>query len=322
MLLFIAFLGFLLGAFLTAKLSHNERVANIALCVGLWLILPFALPFKAKSYGLINKSIYAWLLVLFSPIGIGICIILALSIAYIVALSKTVPYEKLSFTSREEIAAIAEMPDFPEFEYLTHSHDGWNGSNYIENRFKDTTAVVKFLGKLQSKVSEAENVYWTRVPLTSKKDKKFFGCDEIYICKRGWDIKYSRSPKGIKHNAHVSLHVGKNAFTVRESVCWVWDMDYYSSADSLSKLTGTSFPKYDVVNLEYWDGIDPAFEAILKLDKKPTKKILNAIQKAENWRLDEDGTYHFHLSDRKGDLWEDITIDPQSRIVKMSVSTH
>ena len=319
---FIALAAFLAGAFITAKLTHNERVANIAICIAFWLILPFALPFKAKSSGLVSKSIYGWLLAVFSPIGIGLCLIIDLLAAFIISLNKSVSYEELPFTAREEIAAIAEIADFPEFEYVAHSHDGWDGTNFTQNRFKNAAEVEKLFDKLKSKMADPDNVFWTRIPLSDKKDIDFFGCSEIYVCLRGWDVRHSRSPKGITHNAQVKMAIGKKAFTIRETDCLPWNMDFYSSADNLSQLTGVAFPKYEIVNVEYMSGVDPSFEATLKLDKKPSKKFLSTIQQAENWNLEANGNYHFHLSDRKGDLWEDITINPQSRIVKLSVSSH
>lgn len=318
----IGFFAVLIGAFITAKLSHNERTANIAMCIALWLILPFALPFKAKSSGLVSKSIYGWLLAIFSPIGIGICLIIGLLTAFMISLYKSVPYEELPFTAREEIAAITEIADFPEFEYIAHSHDGWDGTNFTQNRFKNAAEVEKLFDKLKSKMADPDNVFWTSIPLSDKKDLDFFGCSEIYICKRGWDARHSRSPKGIDFNAQVQLAIGKKAFTIRETDCLTWDMEYYSCADSLSKLTGVAIPKFEMVNIQYWSGIDPAFEAILKLDKNPSKKLIKTIQTAKNWKLEDNGKYHFHLSDRKGDLWEDITVDPQSRLVKLSVSSH
>ena len=319
---FIALAAFLAGAFITAKLTHNERVANIAICIAFWLILPFALPFKAKSSGLISKGIYGWLLAIFSPIGIGFCLIIGLLTAFLISLNKSISYEDLPFTAREDIAAIVEIADFPEFEYIAHSHDGWNGTNFTQNRFKNTAEVEKLFDNLKTKMADQDNVFWSCLPLSDKKDLEFFGCSEIYVCRRGWDVRHSRSPKGIGHNAQVQLSIGKKAFTIRETDCLPWNMEYYSRADSLSKLTGVAFPKYEVVNVEYMSGIDPAFEATLKLDKRPSKKLLNSIQQTENWKLEADGKYHFHLSDRKGDLWEDIIVDPQSRLVKLSISSH
>ena len=57
MLLFIAFLGFLLGAFLAAKLSHNERVANIALCVQ-WYLQQLVSPLPFSSSGVFTENLF------------------------------------------------------------------------------------------------------------------------------------------------------------------------------------------------------------------------------------------------------------------------
>lgn len=302
-----------------ANLMHKKRVADISTCFLFWTIFPFVLPFKAKKKQLISKQIYGWILVLLSPLFVltylffGIC-------AY---MDRSISFEELPFTSREEIAAITEIEDFPEFEYLKNNRDGWSGVIFIQNKFKgdDITLLLK---KVESKLTDKENVFWSTVVLSKEEDKDFFGCNEIYACKRGWNTQYMEGPDGVEKSSQVEIYIGKKAFNIRIEDCRVWDLEYYSNSDSLSVLTGVNFPNYEIVNLSYFgDTIDPLWTAILKLDKKPGKSFIQSLTNSKGWNKNDDGTYHFYCADRNGkDLWEEITIDPKSRLVELHVSTH
>lgn len=320
-LLFIIFV-FPIVTFIVATLLHKERLANISVCIILWLVFPFALPAKVKQYSLIRRPIWRWLLALLSPMAIACYAIIFLFLG-LTTESKSKAYESLSFTSREEIAAITEIADFPEFEYLNNTYYGWDDVTYTRHKFTNEKEVEKLFSVIESKIVDRDNIFWSVVTLTDEEDKTHFGSDTIYVCKRGWDTDYMDSPD-VEHNyTQVQIAIGSKGFTVRDAECYPWDMEYYSSPDSLSLLTGVSFPSYKIVNLDYWgESIDPAFIATLKLDKKPSRAFIQSIQTAEHWVQLDDGTYRFHLADRKGDLWEDITIDPNSRLVELSVNTY
>ena len=320
-LFFTFFLALLpIVAMIIFKLLHKDFVVKISKCVLWWIICPILLPSKAKKLGVIHKSVYGWMLVLLSPIAILVYILFAFFINF----NKPLPYDKLPYTSHEDIAAITEIADFPEFEYVTNTKDDFGGVNYTENRFKNEKDVEQLFLKIESKLIDKENIFWSKDTLQTNEDKEYFGSDIIYICERGWDTLYTNAPKGIKEVGQVQIIIGKKSFTLKDEICVCWDLDYYSNADSLSKLTGIQFPQYKIVNLNYCNAfIDPGWDATLKLDKKPSKAFIQSIQKANHWKKQDDGTYHFHMSDRGGgDLWEDIVIDPKSRIVKLSVSTH
>lgn len=302
------------------RLLHKNFAAKVSECVLWWIIGPILLPSKAKKLGVIRKSVYGWLLVLLSPIAIFTYILFAFFIDF----NKPLPYDKLPYTSHEDIVAITEIADFPEFEYITNTRDDFEGINYTENRFKNEKDVEKLFLEIESKLIEKEKIFWSKDSLSTNEDKEFFGSDIVYICKRGWDTLYTTVPKGIEEEGQVRIVIGKKTFTLKDEACICWNLDYYSNADSLSKLTGVQFPKYEIVNLYYFKAfIDHSWDAILKLDKKPSKAFIQSIQKNNHWKKQDDGTYHFHMSDRGGrNLWEDITIDPKSRIVKLSVSTY
>lgn len=328
---FVWFLGLFLGisvivlfallalgiiVLVVAKLMHKERVADIATCFVLWTISPFSLPSKAKDKGLITRRIYSWVLVVLSPLFI----LGYLFLGIVASVEKPLSDEEQAFTSREEIAAITEIENFPTFEQIKHQRYGWDDTNYAENRFEYEEEVALLFAEIEAKLADEDNIYWSAHPL-NEEDREFFGCDKVYVCKRGW----CDSPEGVEHdNRQVRISIGKKRFTVRDEACSAWDLDYYSNPDSLSMLTGVRFPEYDIVNLSYFgQSIDPSWDATLMLDKKPSRGLIESLRKSEQWTLDDDGRYHFKCVDRGGrDLWEDIIVDPKSRLMQLSVCTH
>ena len=55
---------------IVARIMNNKKWGDIAECILWWNLIPFVLPFRAKKLGVISKRIYAWLLVMVSPIFI------------------------------------------------------------------------------------------------------------------------------------------------------------------------------------------------------------------------------------------------------------
>lgn len=316
--LLIAILAILpIVAMMVFKLLHKDFAVKVSKCVLWWIIWPILLPSKAKELGVISKSVYGWILALLSPIAILIYIL----VAFFLNINKPLPYDELLFTSHEDIVAITEIADFPEFEYVTNTREDFGDVNYTENRFKNEEDAEKLFLEIESKLMDKENIFWSKDSLWANEDKERFGSDIVYVCERGWDTLYTNAPKGIKEERQVQIVVGKKIFTLKDEVCIYSDLDYYSNADSLSKLTGVQFPKYKIVNLNSsFNGFhDPSLRATLILDKKPSWAFIQSIKKAEHWEKQDDGTYKFHMLDSS---WRGITIDPKSRIVELSVSTY
>lgn len=234
-------------------------------------------------------------------------------------------YEELVFKTKNEIAALTEIADFPEIEYLKHSHDNWEGHTWTEHKFQDTNSVDELIRDIEQKIASKENVYWRKDSVQRQEDKDFFGGEYVYVMERAWDSIYTEMPKGTGlERANVRVVVGKKALTIKEMPCGWGNLEYYSNRDSLGALCGVPLPEYKVVNLlpnNYSN--DSGWSATLKLASKPGRAFISAIMKNSQWERTAEGTYHFRMSGRGGrDLWEDIYVDPNSRLVKVNVSTY
>lgn len=306
---------------IVARIMGNKKWGDIAECIQWWNLIPFVLPFRAKKLGVISKRIYAWLLVMVSPIFI---FIYAVIIGYTVYYTSITP-RTIHFKTKNDIAALTEIAEFPEIEYLKHSHDNWEGHTWTEHKFLDTNSVDGLIREIELNIASGENVYWRKDSVQRQEDKDFFGGKYVYVMERAWDSIYTEMPKGtgLEH-ANVRVVVGKKALTIKEMPCGWGNLEYYSNRDSLSALCGVPFPEYKVVNL--WANnyaIDSGWGATLKLASKPGRAFINAIRKNPQWERTAEGTYHFHMSGRGGrDLWEDIYVDPNSKLVKVNVSTY
>ena len=292
---------------IVAKLMHKEKIADIATCFILWTIFPFILPFKAKKKELISKQIYSWILVVLAPIFI--CIYIFVGVLYYE--NRPAPYEDLLFTSQQEIAAITEIDNFPEFEYIENIKDRFMGETTVYYKFIDSLAIENITKTIELKLQDEDNIFWH--------DENF--------CTRGWHTSYTKAPKGFEDDSTayiVSVNVFPSGFSVYYKWCGAWDLDYYSNSDSLSVLTSVDFPDYEIVDLYYYDDtIDPFWDAKLKLNKKPSQAFIQSLKTSKHWTKEDDGTYHFRATDRGGvDLWEKITVDPNSKFINLHVSTH
>lgn len=305
---------------IVAHFFKIETLGNASKCLLSWLTLFFLFPYLAQKSGFIKNKVVGWIIALIAPpLLVLYCLVYGLS-----TMDNPLPYEKLLFTAKEEIEAITDVSDFPEYEYLNNVHDGWNGVTYTRNLFKNEKDVNTLLSKLALKLDDKENVYWHKDSLRSEADKEFFGCDEVYICDRGWDSLYVAAPTNIdSYYTQVRVVIGKKGFTVKPESCYTGGIDEYANPDSLYKLTGVRFPKYKIVNCSYHDMfVDWAWDATMKLENYPSKEFIRDIEKAKHWRKKDDGTYEFNMDDRKGDLWENLYVDPKSKIVTISYSTH
>lgn len=313
--------------YLVARWQKLDKLAGVAVCVLCWSTLSVFLPSAAARHGLIRKKACRWLLTLVSPAAIVSYAFWAIVIGMATSPTcKTLPYEELLATSHEDMVAITGLDDFPEFEYLSNHKDNWEGVVNVQYHFNDFREVERFTAKVNSQLKSKENLFWSVDTLEDDEAIALYGSNIVYTLYRGWgDTLYVDSPKGVKADCtQVWLSIGCEAFTMRYSACYPWNLEFYSSPDSLSSLTGVAFPDYAIVNCRYYDYfIDDSWEATLELAQKPSSTFIQSLKASPQWERLGDGRYCFSSLDRGGhDLWENIYVDPTSRFVTLDVSTH
>jgi hypothetical protein len=309
---------------IVARAKRWKKYGDIAECAVWWHTFSFMLPYKAKKMGVISNKIWAWLLVLISPLAWIVYTIIFLCILA-VNLNKPLEYDELPFKTKEDMCALTGFEEFPEFEYMGNSKDGWDGIVWTEFRFSDEKSAEVLMQQIEAELKNEDNIFWSKDSLRKEEDKKFFGCEVVYVIERGWDSIYIEGAQEMKEKfTQVRMCIGEKGFALRHMRNWGGNLDYYSNVDSLSALTGVAFPEYKMVNLGYNNYfVDSGWRATLKLNTKPSKTFINAIKNSPNWEQTEDGCYHFHQSDRSGqDLWEDIIVNPKNKVVHLSVSNH
>ncbi|MBR5466391.1 MAG: hypothetical protein IKU79_03165 [Bacteroidaceae bacterium] len=309
---------------IVARAKGWKKYGDIAECAVWWHTFSFMLPYKAKKMGVISNKIWAWLLVLISPLAWIVYTIIFLCILA-VNLNKPLEYDELPFKTKEDMCALTGFEEFPEFEYMGNRKDGWDGIVWTEFRFSDEKSAEVLMQQIEAELKNEDNIFWSKDSLRKEEDKKFFGCEVVYVMERGWDSIYIEGAQEMKEQfTQVRMCIGEKGFALRHMRNWGGNLDYYSNVDSLSALTGVAFPEYKMVNLGYNNYfVDSGWRATLKLNTKPSKTFINAIKNSPNWEQTEDGCYHFHQSDRSGqDLWEDIIVNPKNKVVHLSVSNH
>ena len=309
---------------IVARAKGWKKYGDIAECAVWWHTFSFMLPYKAKKMGVISNKIWAWLLVLISPLAWIVYTIIFLCILA-VNLNKPLEYDELPFKTKEDMCALTGFGEFPEFEYMGNSKDGWDGIVWTEFRFSDEKSAEVLMQQIEAELKNEDNIFWSKDSLRKEEDKKFFGCEVVYVMERRWDSIYIEGAQEMKEKfTQVRMCIGEKGLALRHMRNWGGNLDYYSNVDSLSALTGVAFPEYKMVNLGYNDYfVDSGWSATLKLASKPSRTFINAIRKNSQWERTAEGTYHFRMSGRGGrDLWEDIYVDPNSRLVKVNVSTY
>ena len=309
---------------IVARAKGWKRCGDIADCAAWWHTLSFMLPFRARKLGVISNKIWAWLLVLASPLAWVVYAIIFMCIL-MVNQNKPLEYDELPFKTKDDMCALTGFGEFPEFEYMGNSKDGWDGIVWAEFRFSDEKSAEVLKQQIEAELKNEDNIFWSKDSLRKEEDKKFFGCEVVYVMERGWDSIYIEGAQEMDEKfTQVRMCIGEKGFALRHMHNWGWNLEYYSNADSLSALTDVTFPEYKMVNLIYNDYfVDSGWSATLKLNRKPCKDFINAIRNSPKWELTEEGHFHFHQSDRGGqDLWEDIYVDPNSKLVKVNVSTY
>ena len=295
---------------IASKLMHKDFAAKVSECILWWGLFPILLPFRAKKLKVISKDVYAWTLALLSPLIVSIVLVVAMHIKL----------HRPSIT-REEIVAITEIADFPEFEY--HCYSTLLGMVLSEGYcFKNDEDVERLFEKIDSLIADDANSFWSKDTLTSIENIEYYGSEIVYTYNRSWDSMYIKEAKDVKVPRIARITIGKDVFTFAERHCSKWNLDYYSNVDNLRLLTGVEIPQYTVVNIDYNDYFFMLHTwcATLKLDEKLSDELVQTIQKDEKWHKPNNGTYTFCVEDREGqDLWECVTIDPNSNIAKLNV---
>ena len=224
--------------------------------------------------------------------------------------------------THKEVVAITEIADFPEFEYR-HYYSIPLGMTLFEGYcFKDKAEVERFFEKIDSLIANGENTFWSKDTLRHIENIEYYGSEIVYTYNRSWDSMYIKEAMEVKVPRIARITIGKDVFDFAERHCCKWNLDYYSDVNILRLLTGVAFPQYTIVNIDYNDYyfMRHTWCATLKLDEKPNDELVQTIQKDEKWEKLNNGTYTFCVEDREGqDLWECVTIDPDSDIAKLNV---
>ena len=295
---------------IVSKLMRKDFAAKVSECILWWGLFPVVLPFRAKKLKVISKDVYAWMLALLSPFIVSI----------VLAVAMYVKSHRPSIT-HEEIVAITEIADFPEFEY--HCYSTPLGMVFSEGYcFKNEENVLRLFEKIDSLIANGESTFWSKDTLINIENIEYYGSEIVYTYNRSWDSMYIEEAKEVKVPRIARITIGKDEFDFAERHCCKWDIDYYSNVNILSLLTGVEFPQYTIVNIDCndYDFMRHTWCATLKLDEKPSDDLIQTIQKDENWNKLNNGTYIFRVEDREGqDLWECVTIDPNSDIAKLNV---
>lgn len=314
------FIGFSLGLLtliVNKLIFKKEIIGNIAVCLILWSTFSIFMPSKAEKYGLLKK-LYGWIITLLSPAAI----FTYAAMYFLCTFNSPLPYDKLHVFSNHELTAMMETDYFPEFEYEDNVHDSWNGETVVRYKFKNENDTQRLFDILDKKRNGSDNIYICKRHV-AEEDRDYFGCDSVYVYQRGFFDNINPTTKIVERDqSSILIAIGRKRFTVKEGYCYLFYIEDYANPDSLRQLTGVRFPEYKFVNCDFEDYFeDKAWGATIKLKDKPSKQFIRSIENAENWQKNEDGTYIFQLMDRKGDLFEAITVDPNSQYVNISVST-
>ena len=188
--------------------------------------------------------------------------------------------------------------------------------------FKNDEDVERLFEKIDSLIADDANSFWSKDTLTSIENIEYYGSEIVYTYNRSWDSLYIKEAKEVKVPRIARITIGKDVFTFAERHCSKWNLDYYSNVDNLRLLTGVEIPQYTVINIDYNDYcfMGHTWCATLKLDEKPNDELIQTIQKDGKWEKLNNGTYIFCVEDRDGqDLWECVTIDPNSDRAELNV---
>lgn len=286
-----------------AQLKGKDRVAHIAECVIWWMTVSLVLPSRLKKYGLIRRGVYRWGITLLSPAAIVTDIIIILvTIAFY---SPSLPYDELDFTSRNDIAAITEIPDFPEFEYRGNRPNSWDGTYVVQYRFKDEDAADKLFATLRQKCCTDDSIFWSQDSIGSE-----------YVCHRGWDGAYVPYPTGINKSAQVKIVIDRRGFTLKHEPAPMIYLEDLASPDNLQQFIGVRLPNYHFVNIHRnYMSIDASTELTIRLNTLPSKALIRAIERNDKWTKRDDGTYRFELFSDEMQMYITAVLDPRSYYV-------
>lgn len=307
---------FLIGliSFLVGKILHKKRMTDVSLCFISWLTLSFLLPSIAKKRNVINKWWLSIILMLISPPALATYYIVATEFIGISPYS----YNNLKFTNKGDIIALTGLSDFPDYDYATNTWDGWDGTHYVQYIFKEEPS-HDFYGEIESHYNQADNLFWSKDSLAFDEDKKFYGCDSIYIFRRGWDGQYIMCPTvNVPENATIELFIGKKGFICKYSEHTNISFDCFGNRDSISVRTGVQFPPFNSVHCFYSPcGPDFSESWIIMLDEKPSNEFIRQIKTSSKWKRLEDKpeNYEFEYELPVGGEFESVIVDLNSRVV-------
>ena len=261
----------------------------------LWLTLSYRLPKKMHKKGT-RQALLGVALMLVSPPAI---VTFATGYGLYKTLSPTpLSYEEITYKTREELAAITGLEDFPAFTYIRNEKDWFDGHVTVFYKF-DKPLTAAFTKKLAALDKEPEYCFWHGDSLT-------------FVMRRGWDGKYIKSPEEGLAADCIELLMGKQGFKITP-INLSSHAEMLGDRKTLEKDTGVSFPKYKVVNYDGYEARDFQIVDYLLLDKKPSRDFILQLEKSPKWEKQEDGSFNCFLEGNNDS--RRITVNPDSRIV-------
>ena len=282
-----------------------KRIIEVVKQLLLWAFIPPLFFTNRRKAGW--KKRWCIPLVIFSPMcmifWVPILVILILFVAFAISVQdREVPYENLPFKTHEEISALTEMADLPEFTYVSSYENDWEYLTRAKFAFKDTLTLAE-QEKFTAKCKERDNIFWHQVDSTT------------WVFKRGWnseDSKLMKNPEGIQCKSR-QLEI---VFTKYGFVVYV-NMVGYPMLD-VDRFPNLKLPPYEYVNLEWRDcGPDYTNYATVRLKQKPSASFY------KGWTYNaQSGTYSFIVMDEKGQWSWEATTRKGSRLVWISYATY
>lgn len=311
-LVVVATLVFGLGIWCVSCLMGSARLRNVSRCMLSWVMLFPLFPRVARKAGFFKKHGIRWTVALLSPtLLLLLCFLVGMVCDYyqedqlcankrlLVELGFVNGVEGLGepyrMVTHEEVVALTEMANFPEFSYLEGSWLGGSGYGEWVFLFRDSVESVQWFEQLAHKVQAGDNLYWAEQP------------DGSYVFER----------------RRYSLHIKRRGFMMSEHQIYgtTW-LRHYADADSLLALTGVRFPKYHIVSYRDVEGVPLWTTCVnIKLDSVPSEDFIASIEESGLWEKRGDGKYEFYtliphcFGTICADEWHRICVSTDSRLV-------
>lgn len=307
----LCLIGFI--TFIVAQIANKKKIADVSLCFISWMTLSFIFPWLAKKKGVIKSWWLAVLLMLVSPAAIATYFIFAI---FFIGISPY-GYKDIKFKSKDDLVTLTHIEDIPDYEYKSNTFDWWDGTHIVKYSFLRPASDDLF-DKLESKRKHAD-IFWSIDTLTYQSDKDYFGCENVYVFRHGWDGQFIKAPNSLMpDNCSVQITIGKKGFIVKYYELSNISFERYANRDSLSQKTNVRMPSYKSIDCWYTAyGPDYAEDWILELDNKPSQEFIHQIETSHNWKKlkNYNGIYEFkNLTER---FQETITIDKNSKYIRI-----